>query len=217
MDYTAARRIMVDSQIRVNDVTEPEIVDAFLDVPREAFVASHQKPIAYSELEIETSEGRSLWEARDFAKLLKATQPEETDIALVIGAGAGYEAAIISRVVDTALALEDDDALVDAMTERFAALGLDSAVSVKGPIADGLADQGPFDVILVCGMVESVPEAWTAQLSEGGRLGVVEQVDRDLGKAKIYVRSGDTFSSRDVFDCRPPKFDAFNAAPEFQF
>lgn len=217
MDFYTVRRTMVDTQIRVNDVTEFEIVDAFLAVPREVFVPKTLMGIAYSEIEIETSPGRALWTPRDFAKLLKAAEPKSTDLALIIGAGSGYEAGVASCVVDTAIALENEASLVDKMTERFSTAGLDSAVAVEGDLAEGLPDQGPFDVIIVCGMVETVPDEWGVQLSEGGRLAVVVQVDRDLGKARVYKKSGASLSCRDVFDCRPPHFPEFNKSPAFEF
>lgn len=217
MDFETVRRTMVDTQIRVNDVTEFEIVDAFLAVPREMFVPKTSVGIAYSEIEIETSEGRALWTPRDFAKLLKAAEPKASDLALFIGAGAGYEAGVTSKVVDTAIALENDAGLVDKMTDRFSNAGLDSAVAVEGSLAAGLAEQSPFDIIIIGGMVETLPDAWGNQLSEGGRLAVVVQVDRDLGKARIYTKAGNTLSCRDVFDCRPPKFPEFDKAPAFEF
>lgn len=217
MNFDQLRRTMVDTQIRVNDVTDFEIVDAFLAVPRELFVPKTARGIAYSEIEIQTSPGRALWTPRDFAKLLKASQPSSTDVALVVGAGAGYEAGVVSCVVDTAIALEDDAELVEKMTNRFSEAALDSAVSVQGELRAGLPDQAPFDVIIVCGMVESVPDTWGEQLSEGGRLAVVVQVDRDLGKGRIYTKAGDSLSCRDVFDCRPPKFPEFDKADVFEF
>ena len=217
MDFEAARRTMVDTQIRVNDVTDFEIVDAFLVVPREVFVPKSSQGVAYSEIEIETSEGRALWTPRDFAKLLKAAEPQDTDTALFIGAGAGYEAGVTSLVVDTALALETGDSQVEAMTERFSAAGLDSAVAVEGSLEAGLPDEAPFDLIVVGGMVETLPEAWGEQLADGGRLAVVVSVDRDLGRARIYTKSGEVLSYRDVFECRPPKFTAFDKTAEFEF
>lgn len=217
MDFETVRQTMVDTQIRVNDVTEFEIVDAFLSVPRELFVPKSAKGIAYSEIEIETSDGRALWTPRDFAKLLKAASPESTDVALVVGAGAGYEAGVVSKVVDTAIAMEAASDLVDAMTDRFSAAGLDSAVAVEGDLSIGLPEQAPFDLVIVCGMVQTIPSAWTEQLADGGRLAVVVQVDRDLGKARIFTKSGDIVSQRDVFDCRPPKFEGFDRIEEFQF
>ena len=217
MNFDTLRRTMVDTQIRVNDVTDFDIVDAFLTVPRELFVPKTARSIAYSEIEIQTSPGRALWTPRDFAKLLKASEPKSNDAALLIGAGSGYEAAVVSCVVDTAIALEDNADLVEKMTNRFSGASLDSAVAVQGNLGDGLPDQAPFDVIIVCGMVETVPDSWGEQLAEGGRLALVVQVDRDLGKGRVYTKAGDSLSCRDIFDCRPPKFPEFDKAEEFEF
>ncbi len=217
MDFAAARRTMVDSQIRPNDVTSPDIVDAFLETPREPFTPKSKALLAYSESEIETSPGRSLWTPRDFAKLVKAAEPKPSDIALIIGAGAGYETAVFSRLVETAIGLEDASNLADAATERIAELGLDRAVFVEGDLFDGLSDQAPFDIIFVNGMVETIPPAWVDQLADGGRLAVVVQADADLGRAQIHTKTGGVVSARTVFDAMPPKFDAFDAAAGFSF
>jgi protein-L-isoaspartate(D-aspartate) O-methyltransferase len=217
MNYEAAREIMVDSQIRPNDCSEPAVVAAFMRTPREAFVPSSRKSVAYSEMEIETSDNRSLWIPRDTAKLIKAADVKPSDIALVIGAGAGYEAALLSHLAETVIALEADAGLVEDMTERFLELGIDGAVAVEGQLADGLADQGPFDVIYICGMVQTLPDAWAAQLAEGGRLVYVMQTDRDLGNARVMTRSGEHASSRDVFDACPPRFAEFDRKSQFTF
>lgn len=211
-----ARRNMVDSQIRPNDVTDPALVAAFLGVPREAFVPREKAGIAYSECEIETSPGRALWLARDFAKLLAALVPRASDVALVIGAGAGYECAVLQGVVQSVVGLDEDEALVSATSDRLATLGFDRVAVVHAPLAEGLPDEGPFDVILVNGMVETVPAAWTAQLSDGGRLGVVVQEGR-IGRARVYTRSGDAVASRAVFEAVPPRFDGFRQPVRFTF
>lgn len=218
MDFDLAREIMVDSQIRPNDVTDPAIVAAFMQTPREEFVPSARRSVAYSELEIETAPGRALWTPRDTAKLLKLAQVKPGDIALVIAAGSGYEAALLSHMADTVIALEDRAGLVDAMASRFAELGIDRIAPVEGKIAEGLAGQAPFDVIYVCGMVETLPEAWGAQLAEGGRLvAVVTDEDRRLGRGKVFTKAGDTLSSRDGFDACPPRLVEFDRKPSFTF
>jgi len=217
MDFAAARRIMVDSQIRPNDVTEPSLVSALLTVAREAFVPASRRGVAYSELEIETSEGRALWTPLDFSKLLKAVEPGREDIALVIGSGAGYETAILAQLVETVIGLEEDEAVVNATTARLADQGADRAVIVQGGLEAGLADQGPFDLILVNGMVETVPAAWTAQLAENGRLGVVVKSGKGLGAARIYRRTGDAVAYRVAFEASPPKFADFDTAQSFTF
>lgn len=217
MDFAKTRQIMVDSQIRVNDVTDPEIVSAFLTTPREAFVPKAEEAVAYAEYEIQTSDGRALWTPRDFGKMVKALDPEPSDIALVIAAGAGYETAILAKLVETVIALEDSDELVDEMSDRFGRLNIDRAVAVQGDLKAGLPDQGPFDIILVTGMVEEIPHAWFGQLAEGGRLGVPVPVGRDLGRGRVYTRAGETTSFRDVFDACPPVLPGFGKKASFVF
>lgn len=217
MDFANLRRVMVDSQVRVNDVTAPDVVGAFSNVPREVFVPKGMRACAYAELEIETSDNRAMWLPRDLGKMLRALEPQASDVSLVIGAGAGYGAALLGYVTDAVIALEDDEALVDAMSERFAEIGMDEAVAVQGELAKGLADQGPFDVIFVAGMVETVPQAWLDQLSEGGRLGVVVATGRSVGAARVYKRAGDTFAYREAFECCPPVLPGFEQKTEFVF
>lgn len=217
MDFAKMRQVMVDSQIRPNDVTDPEIVSAFLHTPREAFVPKPDQPVAYAEYEIPTSEGRALWTPRDLGKIIKALDPEPSDIALVIGAGAGYETALLARLVETVIALEDDETLVDEMTTRFGKLGIDRAVAVQGDLKEGLADQGPFDIILVPGLIEQAPETWFNQLAEGGRLGLAVPVGRDLGRGRVYTKSGNIVSYRDAFDACPPRLPGFEKKRSFVF
>jgi protein-L-isoaspartate(D-aspartate) O-methyltransferase len=217
MDFVSAREIMVDSQIRPNDVTDPRIVSAFLRTPREVFVPNARRGVAYSELEIETSPGRALWTPRDTAKLIKLADFRATDLVLVIGAGAGYEAALISHLADTVIALEETAPLVDAMSQRFAALGIDRAAPVEGPLSKGLPEQAPFDVIYVAGMIETMPGDWASQLRDGGRLVAVMADAGGMGRGKVFTRAGDTLAAREEFDACPPRFRAFDRKPSFSF
>ncbi len=217
MDFEIGRRTMVDSQIRPNDVTDPAIVRAFLTVPREAFVPKSRKSIAYCELEIETSDGRALWTPRDTAKLIKSLEPKPGDVALVIGAGAGYEAALLAQLTETVIALEDSEEQVKRLSQKLSNLGIDRAVAIEGQLTEGLAAEGPFDCIVICGMVEHVPEALTAQLAEGGRLACVIEIDKALGRGRVYRRSGEVVGHRDTFDATPPRFDSFSRPEVFTF
>lgn len=217
MDFVQARKVMVDSQVRVNDVTATNVVHAFSSIPREVFVPKAMRASAYAELEIETSDTRAMWLPRDLGKLLVALEAGEEDVSLVIGAGAGYSSALLGQMTDAVIALEDDEALVDTMAERFAAIGMDEAVAVHSDLATGLPDQGPFDIVLVAGMVEEVPQAWLDQLSDGGRMGVVVASGRGIGAARVYKRAGDTFSYREAFECCPPILPGFEAKKDFVF
>ena len=217
MDFDAQRQIMVDSQIRVNDVTGPALVSAFSTIPRELFVPKSKQSIAYSEVEIETGPDRALWTVRDLGKLLQTLGQKPDDVALVIGAGCGYSAAIIGQNADAVIALEDTEEAVSDMASRFAEIGMDQAVAVEGVLAKGLPDQGPFDLILVGGMVQTVPEAWLDQLADGGRLGVVVEVGRSLGRARVYTKAGGSISYRDVFEAAPPILPGFEEKKSFVF
>ncbi|MEM9739458.1 MAG: protein-L-isoaspartate O-methyltransferase [Pseudomonadota bacterium] len=217
MDFATARKIMVNSQIRPNDVTDPDIVRAFQTVPREAFVSPSKQSIAYSEFEISTGEGRAMWIPMDLAKMVKALDPKPRDIALVIGAGSGYSSALLAELTETVLAVEDSADAVARLTDRMVALGYDQVAAIEAPLKEGLPAQGPFDIILINGMVEHVPEALTAQLADGGRLGAVVKLDDALGRGRIWERSADTVSFRDVFDARPPEFTAFQKPKTFRF
>lgn len=217
MDFDKQRQIMVDSQVRVNDVTDPAIVSAFQTVPRELFLPKSLKSSAYAECELVTGEGRAMWTPRDLGKMLAGLDPQSSDVALVIGAGSGYSSALLGRTVDAVIALEDNAEAVDKMTERFAKIGMDHAVAVEGDLSKGLPDQGPFEVILVAGMVETVPQAWLDQLSDGGRLGVVVVEGRGLGCARIYKRAGDITSYREAYECCPPVLPGFEKAAVFEF
>ncbi|MEL6859060.1 MAG: protein-L-isoaspartate O-methyltransferase [Pseudomonadota bacterium] len=217
MDFAQLRKVMVDSQVRVNDVTAPNVVSAFSTIPREVFVPKAMRASAYAELEIETSETRAMWLPRDLGKLFVALEPAASDVSLVIGAGAGYSAALLGHMTEAVIALEAEEAVVDEMTERFAKIGMDEAVAVQADLAAGLPDQGPFEVIFVAGMVEEVPEAWLKQLSEGGRLGVVVVSGRGVGAARIYTRAGDTYSYREAFECCPPALPGFEKKAAFVF
>ncbi|MEM7329667.1 MAG: protein-L-isoaspartate O-methyltransferase [Pseudomonadota bacterium] len=217
MDFAQTRKVMVDSQVRVNDVTSPEVVSAFATIPREVFVPKGMRASAYAELEIETSDTRAMWLPRDLGKLLVALEAEASDVSLVVGAGAGYSAALLGHMTEAVIALEDDEALVDAMSEKFAEIGMDEAVSVQGDLAKGLPDQGPFDIVLVAGMVEEVSQAWLDQLAEGGRLGVVVAAGRGVGAARVYKRAGETFSYREAFECCPPILPGFETEKRFVF
>lgn len=217
MDFEKQRRIMVDSQVRVNDVTAPAIVSAFLSVPREIFVPKAMQANAYAEYEIVSDEGRAMWTPRDLGKMLRALEPEAHELALVVGAGAGYSAALLGKTVSTVIALEDNEAAVDKMSERFAQIGMDHAIAVDGDLAAGLGDQGPYDIILIGGMVETVPQTWLDQLADGGRMGVVVAAGRSLGVARVYKRSGDTVSYREAFECVPPILPGFEKKAAFVF
>ncbi|NRA30689.1 MAG: protein-L-isoaspartate O-methyltransferase, partial [Parvularculaceae bacterium] len=190
MDTAKARKHMVDSQVRPNDVPSLELQQAMLDIPRERFVPADRKTRAYVEQDIELFEGRWLLKARDFAKLVNAANIQPCDLILDVGFGYGYSSAVLAQLGDVVVAIEDDPSQVDAATDRWNALGVENAVAIEADLSAGYAKQAPYDVIVVAGGVQQGLETLLGQLKEDvGRLVTIDVQDR-VGTAKIYTRSG---------------------------
>lgn len=201
---------MIDSQVRVNDVTDRRLISAMNAVPRETFVAPSLRASAYADLMVETGPGRWLIAARDFSKLVNIAAVRETDRVLDIAPGTGYSSAVLAKLAGTVVALEQDEAA--AKTVRDAVPGVDV---VAGPLKAGVASKGPFDVIFVNGAVEEVPQAWLDQLAEGGRLAVAV-AEGGVRRARIYTRSGGKTAWRTPFDTAIPLLPGFEKAAEFR-
>lgn len=216
MDFETARRKMIESQIRPNDVTDMDVVQAFASVPREAFVPKAKQALAYSELEIATVPERALWLSRDQSKLLQAMELKRSDLALVIASGEGYAAALINEIVETVIALEEDESVTEETGDKLTSLGYDRVACVSGDLAAGYPSEGPYDAIFVNGRVELVPDEWLGQLKPGGRMGVVVG-NAQNAQARVYTASEHSVSYRNVFECVPPELESFRSEPVFEF
>lgn len=213
---TAARRRMVDGQLLPNQVTDARLIAAMGEVPREAFVPENRRDVAYRDEDLELAAGRFLMEPRVFARMLQAANIQPSDVVLDVGCASGYSAAVLARLAATVVALESDKALAAQATSALSQLGIDNAVVVEGPLAAGLAKQGPFDVIVVEGAIERRPDDLLGQLADGGRL-VAVQVERGIGRATLWRRSGELKARLDLFDASVPRLAEFDVAPAFEF
>ena len=218
MDYAKARKHMVDSQVRPNDVTHTALLRAMDTTPRETFVPSNRQSMAYAEMDIQLFEGRYLLRARDFSKLLEAAGIKDGDLVLDVGCGQGYSSVILAHMAGMVMAVEEDAGTVATAEANIAASGIDNAVVVEGALAAGLEAQGPFDVIVMAsGVVGEEPAALLAQLKDGGRL-VCIRLEGGVPFAKIYVRSGDNTGSRVVFEAATTaRLSAFQPEAVFEF
>lgn len=199
MDFEAARKHMVDSQVRTNDVTDIRIQRAFETVPRERFLPAELGALAYVDRELIYAEGRSLPTARDFAKLLAALDIKPGDLALDVGCGRGYSTAILAMLCGMVVAVEKDEALAKAAEEALNATGAVNAAVVQGALSEGAAKQGPFDVIVVAQAIETEPTTLLKQLNHGGRLGAFHRTG-GVTKGAVWRRSGSAVARVEVFD-----------------
>lgn len=216
MDYTAARIKMVDNQIRTTDVTSHSVLEAFLTVPREAFVPAQLKPLAYIDNDIEVAPGRYLMEPSPLAKLIQLAVITREDVVLEVGCNTGYASAVLSKLAGSVVALEVDEALAATAGETLAELGYDNVAVVTGELEKGYAAEAPYDAIFVHGAVEVVPEAFFAQLRDGGRLVVVEGYG-NASQARLYIKERGIASERSVFNTAVKPLPGFRRAAEFVF
>lgn len=216
-DYVAQRFNMVESQVRTSDVPDGRIQAAMLEVARERFVPALNRTLAYAEATVEVVPGRFLIEPRTIAKLLLLAELKAGDSALVIGAGTGYSAALLGKIVASVTALESDVDLVRAASELLPSQGGGKVKVVQGALRDGFKPSAPYDVILIDSGVEEVPSTVLDQLAEGGRLVAVVMSDSNFGQARVYVRNGKNIGERRDFDAAAPVLPGFRKAKSFVF
>lgn len=187
IDAALQRKNMVESQVRPSDVTDRRVIRAMLETPREEFVPGGMKALAYMDTEIGldgTQSGRAMMAPRVFSKLVQLANLDKGDVVLDVGAGSGYSSAVIAKIAETVVALEADAGLADAAAAAVQKLGLDNIAVVKGALNAGYASEGPYDAIILEGMVPKVPQALLEQLKDGARL-VAVVGEGPLGKAVV--------------------------------
>jgi protein-L-isoaspartate(D-aspartate) O-methyltransferase len=213
-EFATRRVMMVDTQVRPSDVTKFPIIDAMLSVPRETFVPDDKREVAYVGENLALAPGRVVLEARTLAKLLDALDVQPGDLVLDLGCGLGYSTAVIARLAETVVAVEEDEALAADAQRILSEEGVDNAVVVAGKLTDGAAKCAPYDVITVEGGVEVMPDSVLAQLKDGGRIGAVF-MDGAVGTARIGYRIDGSMTWRSVFNAAAPVLPGFRKAQGF--
>lgn len=221
VDFSAARRMMVDGQIRTADVTDRRILGAFEDIPRERFLPSATAAIAYLDLNATvTGEGvcpvRRLLTPMVLARLIQAAAITGTDRVLVVGCTTGYSAAIVSRLAGSVVALEEDAGLARQARRTLADLAIANVEVVEGPLTAGWPGRAPYEAVLFEGAIAVLPPSFAGQMAEGGRLVAVEGVPPAL-KAMLHVCAEGELSGRPIFDAAAPALPGFEKAPAFVF
>lgn len=217
MDFALARHNMIESQIRTNRVTDDLVVEVLDGLPREAFVEEAQRQLAYIDEDLAVGPGRIMMEPMVLARLMQAAEINDTDVALVIAAATGFEAAAISRMASAVVAVESDADLYKSAADHLSAQGADTVSLVQGDVVTGQAGQGPYDVIFINGGVRDLPQGLVDQLAEGGRLVYVETGAPGTGKATLVTKVDGVISETHLFDANIPALPEFAAKPEFVF
>lgn len=216
-DTAAARRLMVDGQVRTADVTDAALLDAMLAVPRERFVPPSLAALAYCDGDIEIARGRALLKPMVLAKLIQAARITPEDRVLDLGCATGYSTALLARLAGEVVALEEDADLANKTKEAVATIGAVGVKVVVGPLIAGWSAGAPYDVILLNGGAEVLPDALGRQLKPGvGRLvGVYGRPPAAKGTINHLIE--DHLVGRPIFDAAARLLPGFAARPAFVF
>jgi len=216
-DFSKARQNMVDCQLRTNKVVDEALIARFETVPRELFVEESVRSIAYVDDDLPIGNGRYLVAPMVLARILQELAISPGEVVLDVGCGTGYSSAILSGLADTVVALEENQALATRANELLTELAADNAIVVEAPLSEGYATQGPYDIILVCGAIASVPSALTDQLIDGGRLAAIIDDGKGQGKVILMIKRHGAVSQRTLFDASVPRLPGFEPKMGFVF
>ncbi len=221
-DFAELRRKMVDNQIRTVDVTDLSVLEAFLTVPREDFVSEDIKALSYLDSDIIVCPAQNGLPAcysmrpASLAKLLQLAAIKSSDIVLDIGANSGYCTALLSKLARSVIALESNKALSERAAKILERNQCDNVVVIHGPLEQGYAVDGPYDLIFLEGSVDFIPEAIFDQIKDIGRLVVVEG-QGNSGVARIYVKQDGIIAVRRAFNLAVKPLPSFLKTPDFIF
>jgi protein-L-isoaspartate(D-aspartate) O-methyltransferase len=215
--FDEARLNMVEGQLRPNKVTDERLLEAFLRLRRELFVPPPLRAAAYVDDDVPLGRGRFLMRPMVAARLLQAVAARPRDAVLVVGAGVGYEAALLSQLARSVVALEDDPELARLGRSALVDHRIASASYVEEPLRAGYRAKAPYDVIVFGGAAAASPPEIAGQLGEQGRLAVVLRPQGSVGRATLVTRTGGILAQRVIFDAATPLLPGFEAKPGFVF
>ncbi|MEH3108209.1 MAG: protein-L-isoaspartate O-methyltransferase [Sphingomonas fennica] len=212
--FEGLRRAMVASQLRTTAVNDPHVVRAMGEVPRERHVPADRAAIAYADIAVPLGKGRAMPQPMVTGRLLTEAHAQAGERALVVGSATGYAAAVLAEIGATVTALEEEADLVAIA----AAAGLPRSVTlVTGPLAAGWPAAAPYDLIVIDGAVERVPQTLVDQLAEGGRLAAPIGVGGGIARLSIGRKAGGAFGMVPFGDAGAPVLPGFAEPPAFRF
>ena len=216
MDNHSLNKNMIEGQIKPIGGMQPNIIEAFNLIDRDDFVPQDLKNNSYSEKNLFLKRGRFVLKANLIAKIILALNISNEENILIIGSSTGYSSAILSKLAETVISIEEDQELLDFSEEAIKKNGIDNIMFINNTMIDGCADQGPFNAIIIEGVIDEVPEKILNQLDQNGRL-IAMINDEGISKVIEYQKINNTFTSRFLFSCTAPKLKSFEKRKLFSF
>lgn len=213
-DFATLRTVMVDTQVRPQDVTKFNIIEAMLTVAREAYLPESLRNVAYVGENVLLPGGRTVLEPRTQGKMLDALNVGQDELVLDLGCGLGYSAAVLAHLAEAVVAVEEIEGMAEDAQSTLGEQGVDNVAVIEGALVAGSAKHGPFDVICVEGGVEVIPAALTDQLKDGGRIAAIF-MDGALGECRIGHKLDGKMNWRMAFNATAPVLPGFTKQSGF--
>ncbi|MBY0380727.1 MAG: protein-L-isoaspartate O-methyltransferase [Xanthobacteraceae bacterium] len=214
----AARQKMVDSQVRTADVTDLRLIEALREIPREAFLPESQKALAYLDIDIALDGAPDVYLIKPvvLARMVQAAEIGSGDRVLVTGGAAGYAAAIVAKLAAEVVAVVGNSSVAELTRTGLSDAGVSNVTVSVGEAAAGDASKGPYDIIVLDGATEVVPEGLYQQLQMDGRLVGVFALSKP-SRATLVTKSPGDFGGRTLFDASAPVLSGLKRLPAFSF
>jgi len=196
---TPAQR-MVAEQLRPHGVTDERLLQAMASVPREEFLSPRMRRHAYEDRALAIECGQTISQPLVVALMIQAAAPAPQDVALEVGTGSGYAAAVLSRLCREVITIEREPALAEHASETLRRLGFGNVEVAVGDGSAGWPARAPYQAILVAAAARGVPPALIDQLTDGGRMVIPVATSPDEPQdLRVYLRRGQDVSYRSLF------------------
>ena len=216
MDSNLLNKNMVEGQIKPIGGMQKNILEAFSSINRDDFVPKHLKDNSFSERNLFLERDRFILKANLTAKIISALNISNEENVLIIGSSTGYSSAIISRLAETVISIDEDKELLDFSEDVIKNIGIDNIVFINNKMIEGCSDQEPFNAIIIEGAVDEVPPKILNQLEHNGRL-IAMINDNGISNVIEYQKKNNTFTERFLFSCSAPKLKSFDKRKSFSF
>ncbi|MDD9920389.1 MAG: protein-L-isoaspartate O-methyltransferase [Alphaproteobacteria bacterium] len=218
MNYNTARLNMVNGQLRPNKVNNTAILAQFAEIPRELFAHPSAKDVAYADMPLDIGKGRKMLSPLVTARLLQELNPQPSDIALVLAAGTGYSAAVLSKFVQHVYAIEEDKQLCQNANNTLVDTACGNVTVVEKTPAKGHPSQSPYQIIWIDGLIEYIPIQIIEQLAPNGKIAAVVKGQDDLAEATVYQKKKNTLFAQPQFETKElPLIEGFGQGEKFEF
>ena len=217
MDFTRARKAMIDGQLTPNKIVNKNLLNRFNEVPRESFVDARHKDNAYSDSYLSMSPEREIIPPMVCARMIQALDIQNGDKTLVLAAGSGYSATIISSLAKETHAIEENINLFEMAKRSMMDAKCKCVTFHSGKPELGLADQAPFNKILIDTPVEYIPNNIWEQLSDNGKLCAIQEQSNGICVATVFTKNGKQITTEPLIETGGHALENFKKPQTFTF